>query len=468
MVLALAFLFVLSIVIYAAVEYSSSAGRSAKVDQARTAGYALAEAGLNDAISVLSNSANDPTSPTLLGSASSPRVETFNTGTVSTYGVLNASTLVWTVTATSSVRNPTGAAALRRTVTAQVQVSNVSAWDRIYDDDTACMTLNNVSIPSPFYERGCLNMDGTATLTGPKVVIGGNLVLKKTTNSVGTSSTPIASADIGGTCKYVAAVAHTPCTAADNVFARAITASPSGLTLPTFDWSYWYQNAAPGPMHPCTTSSGSVPQFDKNTTWNHDNPSQEITPEASNPPGTSGSSSYTCQVRDGSGNLLGELSWNNATRVLTISGTIFFDGDAVFHDSAVSGSEYVVHVNGRGTIMSAHDGHIDEAVCMGGSGTTDCRTSMSSWNPSQNLLVYAVANSVNFHENGSAFQGVLYCLNACQMTDSISSSGPVLSGNLTIGSAGPPTFYTWPPLTSLPAAEVAAGGPWTVSVLSQS
>jgi hypothetical protein len=463
LVMALAFMFVLAIVAFAALEYTNSAGRSAKVDQARTAAYGLAEAGVNDAMSVLANPANDPTTSTLLGSAASPRVETFTTGTVSSYGVLNTSSLVWTITATSTVRNPTGAGSLHRTLTGLAQVSNAPAWGRIYNDDSACLTVDTIDIPSPFSSRGCVQLKNGANIMGSPVEIGGNVTLDAT-SSIGSAGTPIAKADIAGTCKYGGAGAHSPCSAADHVYANSISTTPSGLSMPSFDWSYWYQNAAPGPKHPCTTSSGTVPQFDKDTTLNKNNPSQEITPEVSDPPGTSGNSSYTCQVWSG-GTLLGELSWNNATRVLTISGTIFFDGDAVFHDSRKNGQDYVVHVNGRGTIMAYGQGHVDEQICEGGSGSTSCVSNMSNWDPSQNLLVYAVNQDTNFHEDGSAFQGILYCTNQCQVKDDTYSSGPIIGGKLDLGNST--TYSTWPKITTVPGAELAAGGPWTVSLISE-
>ncbi len=298
LVMALAFLFILSIVIFAAIDYSGSASRSAKVDQGRTTAYPLAEAGVNDAISVLSNSANDPTNSALLGSAASPRVETFNTGTVSTYGVFNSSTYIWTITATSTVRNPTGAASLHHTIVAQVQVSNASAWDKIYNDDlTTCLAISGMNVPSPVSSHGCLALTNGAVISGSPVEVGGNVTIDST-SSIGTSGTPIAKADIGGTCKYNSGTAHTPCSSADHVYAGSISTTASGLTMPTFDWNYWYNNAAPGPKHPCTVSSGSVPQFDSNSKYDGGNPSQEITPEASSPPGTSGNSSYTCQVSE--------------------------------------------------------------------------------------------------------------------------------------------------------------------------
>ncbi len=30
--------------------------------------------------------------------------------------------------------------------------------------------------------------------------------------------------------------------------------------------------------------------------------------------------------------MIGQLSWNNQTRILTVHGTIFIDGNAYFHD----------------------------------------------------------------------------------------------------------------------------------------
>ncbi len=161
--------------------------------------------------------------------------------------------------------------------------------------------------------------------------------------------------------------------------------------------------------------------------------------------------------------------------MLTINGTVFFDGDAVFHDSAVNGQEYIVHVNGRGTIMAAGQTHVDEAICEGGSGTTDCRSNMSNWDPSQNLLVYAGggqdkagSQDLNFHEDGSAFQGILYCVNKCGVKDTTYSSGPIIADVIDFANKAPyPTLYTWPSLKTVPSAEATGGGPYTISVISE-
>ena len=90
--------------------------------------------------------------------------------------------------------------------------------------------------------------------------------------------------------------------------------------------------------------------------------------------------SYTCQVKE-NGVLVGEISWNHTTHVLTIFGTIYIDGDMRFDDNG-----QIVHYQGRGIIYASDDIEFDERVCAGGSGMTNCAaspTTMADWNPSR-------------------------------------------------------------------------------------
>jgi hypothetical protein len=264
---------------------------------------------------------------------------------------------------------------------------------------------------------------------------------------IGSSATPVQRADIGGTCTFAGGPARSPCTAADHVWATNITNAPSGLTKPTVD--YWFANAKPGPKNPCTHTFGTTPpSFDSESaasaTYNKSLGDQELTPEGRD---------YTCQFRDGSGNILGELSWNRTTRVLTVKGTIFFDGDAYFHDHVTT----PVHYQGRAMIYESGSWHLDEAVCAGGSGSTsNCRTTgMSSWDPTQNLLVFAVGgleatgnDDCKWHQDYSAFQGIIWAKNNCVIADDTYSSGPILADRVIIGNSLP-NFYPWPPLGTL-------------------
>ncbi|MDQ2910323.1 MAG: hypothetical protein M3R39_04810 [Actinomycetota bacterium] len=280
--------------------------------------------------------------------------------------------------------------------------------------------------------------------------------------NIGTSGTPVSKADIAGTCKLNAAAAHTPCSSADNVYAGAITTTPTGLQKPSVDFAYWYDNAAPGPKHGCDVFSGTPPSFDSNTTYDGSLADQWIAPDgggnsSNNPAGTSGGTtpttpSYTCQAKNAQNNVIGELSWNNATRVLTVKGTIFFDGQILLHNH----NGFVVHYQGRATIYASKGWHNDEAFCAGGSGLTTCRnaSTISSWDPVQNLLVLilgdknaAGTDDCNFHTDYSAFQGVIWAKNNCEIKDTAYSSGPVIASKVLI--TGTPSFFTWPNLGSL-------------------
>jgi hypothetical protein len=282
--------------------------------------------------------------------------------------------------------------------------------------------------------------------------------------SIGTSGTPVAQANITGTCTLGAAAAHAPCTSSDNVYANSITTSAQNLGKPTIDLDYWWQNAKPGPKHPCTTSSGSVPTFDNNagTTSTYDRSltdNGEMTPETG---------SYTCQVWE-SGQLVGELSWDRTTRVLTIKGTVFRDGNFRFDDDGT-----VVHYQGRGIIYASGDLEFDEQVCAGGSGTGSCTSypypgsTMGTWDPTQNILILLTARDSEYDQGGTscspsgtatcpnghkpgAFQGIVYANGDCLIHEQFQLSGPVMCNTISVPveSDGMPSFYTWPNLGSL-------------------
>jgi Tfp pilus assembly protein PilX len=284
------------------------------------------------------------------------------------------------------------------------------------------------------------------------------------TSSIGTSGTPIAQASIRGTCTLGAQAGHTPCSSADHVYATTITTNPQNLGKPTIDLDYWWQNAKPGPKHTCTTSSGSVPTFDNNggTTSTYDRSltdNGEMTPETG---------SYTCQVWE-NGQLVGELSWNRTTRVLTVKGTIFRDGNFRFDDDGT-----VVHYQGRGIIYASGDLEFDEQVCAGGSGTGSCvsypypGSTMQTWDPTQNLLILLTDHNSEYDQGGTtcsptgtaacpngykpgAFQGIAYANGDCLIHQQFQLSGPVMCDTITVPveSDGVPSFYTWPYLGSL-------------------
>jgi Tfp pilus assembly protein PilX len=263
--------------------------------------------------------------------------------------------------------------------------------------------------------------------------------------TIGTSGTPLASVQVAGTCQYFTQSANSPCTSADKVWANTIGQAPQNLSKPAVDLAYWYENAKPGPKHNCTT--GSFPGgFDTDSWLNNSVPgSAEVTPN---------SSSYTCQVHDTLGNLVGELSWNHVTRVLKIKGTIYIDGDFRFDDDG-----QISHYQGRGIIYATDDLEFDELVCAGGSGTTSCvDTGMDNWDPTQNMMIVLAGGDSEYDQGGtqdqevpSGFQGLIYANGDCTVHENFHTSGPIVCNRILLPSAsnGWPTYYDWPPLGSL-------------------
>jgi Tfp pilus assembly protein PilX len=265
------------------------------------------------------------------------------------------------------------------------------------------------------------------------------------TTTIGTAATPLASVQVAGTCKYWNQSANSPCTATDKVWADTIGNAPQNLSKPAVDLAYWYENAKPGPNHNCTT--GSFPGgFDTNSVLDNSVPgSAEVTPNGS---------SYTCQVHDAVGNLVGELSWNHVTRVLKIKGTIYIDGDFRFDDDG-----QISHYQGRGIIYATDDLEFDELVCAGGSGTSSCvDTGMDNWDPTQNMMIVLAGGDSEYDQGGtqqqevpSGFQGLIYANGDCTVHENFHTSGPIVCNRILLPSAsnGWPTYYDWPPLGSL-------------------
>ena len=291
-------------------------------------------------------------------------------------------------------------------------------------------------------------------------------------------------ADIGGTCKLNAGTAGSPCTNAHRVYATTIASAPPPLVKPQIDLDWWWQNAKPGPKHPCTEPGNTFPNGFDNDSASTTAPNNSIGGSAEITPMNS---SYTCQVKE-NGVLVGEISWNNATHVLKVFGTIYIDGDMRFDDNG-----QIVHYQGRAIIYASDDIEFDERVCAGGSGLTNCAASvatMSAWTPSTDLLTILAGNKdtnqpvlengppVVYQQNAEfdhstqgnntsqgddpaqpgAFQGIVYAKGNCQIHEFFKISGPVICNQIQINDGIEqgvfPTFSAFPPLGSLVDGQV--------------
>jgi hypothetical protein len=430
--MALGFVMVLSIALVAVLSFSSSSQHSSKFSKADQTAVAVAEAGLNHAESVLAQAA-DPSSASALPSSGSPATISVTGGTVQYWGSLDAVADPdrWTLTAVSTVSNPGAGESLNHTVSAQFEVAmpiaGNEAWNYVYSDAPGCTYYQNtIVVAAPLYTKGDLCMKNGATLSGPKVESYG-AIQREDTARIGTSPSDATDPAVGTRlgCRIGSGGLSLPCADATyNVFRSSFTNSVPALTKPPFDSSK-RTSAKPGPLQGCTSATGTVPSF--TTTGLID-----LMP----------ASSYTCQVWSSppsSGTLLGELSWNDTTKVLTVVGTVWFDGELKI-DNTQSGS-----YDGWATIYFAKRITLQNSAKL--CALPGCPT--TGWDPNDDLLVLASGDSGEFEIKDSAhFQGAVYATGNFTLQNSALMHGPVIAGQVDVSNNGFPA--SWPPLTSLP------------------
>jgi Tfp pilus assembly protein PilX len=439
LVMALGTLIVLTISTIAVITYTSSNSRTARYQGARVNAYSLAEAGINEALSVLNQPTNNPMGTGLLAA----RTSTYSGGEASWSGTLNQDTATWTITSTGSARNPSGASQAKKTLTVNVRISPTvttklanPAWNYIYsfkandgNPSTCEMTIrNSVNLATPLYVEGDLCIQQTAQITqgphGTTLVARGRLSLANSNqNWVGTSGAPVTSAYIGNGCALQSNPIHNPCSSADNVFASTIgTTPPNPITPPTVNWDGWYNAAAPGPKFGCvaarSSASSTWPTFDNDTTRN-----KSVTTAWNLTPATA----YDCWTSGG------ELKWDPPTKTLTVNGTAFIDGSAYIDNG------YVNAYSGTGTLYLTGTFLLKNAklcalVLANGSG---CDT--ANWDPNQKALVIAAnGNADNGLPSGDSiqlvsgyFQGGVYATNNVDIDTTSNIDGPIV-GNIVI------------------------------------
>jgi hypothetical protein len=415
----------------------SSAGYS-KQD---TRSFSLSEAGLANAVAILSNPLNNALDPTMLPSSeATASTSTYDNGTAKWWGVLDRGTAVWSIYAVGLNNNPTGpgGALVRRRLSAKVPVtpnntqpSNSPAWNYIYargTGNTCDVTLNNnLSGNSRFYVAGNLCLDNNVAINSESTIVRGNIDLGNNAQ-VGTSGTRV-EAYVGGNCRYGGGSWGTPCTGNQDsrkIYSKIMPGNTVGVNNnaplvpePAADFAEWYQNSIPGPSQSCTTSSGTPPVFDNDFPARNNS----VTPVFNLTP----AGSYTCRVGT-AGTPSGEISWNSTTKVLTLAGTIFIDGSATVTETLAS-------YNGQATLYLSGTFLVAGKLCGGISGS-EC--DFSHWNPNTEMLTIVaegtgdqagLGNSILVNNNGQ-FQGGLFGTGAVEFTNNARSDGPIVGSTV--------------------------------------
>jgi hypothetical protein len=488
LVLALGVTVVFSMTVVTVIESAQSNQHSATMSSGRASAYDLAEAGVNNAMSVLrlpTNNALDRyvfcTDAASLPTLPCVRTNTYSSGTVTWYGTLYqnpaAGTAYWDLFSTGHVRNPFGGADYMKTIRATIPVVptttqplNNPSWNYIFSRATGSgvalsgcdMTLtNSVNVTAPLYVMGNLCLQNTAAISKGPLIVKGSLDQQATNNHVGAAGTPINEAHIGKGCRYKAQSLHNPCVAGagggagtmDNIWATVLDATPPPVTAPTVQWNDWYLNASPGPYYPCAPPAAGEAA---NPTFNFDSPVAAVSDSDANKlaykndnqgivnltPG----SSYTCKTVNG------QLSWDFPNKVLTISGTIFIDGSAKVD---IGGT---VRYKGQATIYTSGSVLVKNTSLCGYSAGPSC--TVGNWDSTQDLLGFvANGNGSNAADSqvpagdgvqfvSSYFEGAVYATNVVDIGTTAIVDGPLDGSTVILGQSSNSTFsgFTFVPV----------------------
>jgi hypothetical protein len=485
LVLALGVMIVLSMTVVTVIESTSANQRSSNMSTGRVSAYALAEAGVNNAVAILRNTSNNALDQYVFcpDSSSLPTLPCTHTDTYATGRSVWSATLSWnpaagtaswSVTSTGYVRNPFGGADLSRRITAVIPVVpvvsqplNNPSWNYVFDRApnwtgqafNGCdMTISNsVNVTSPLYVLGNLCWQNTAQMTKTKLIVKGSMSMAQSANTVGTSSVPIDEAHVGLGCKLQNNASHNPCVNADHVYATLMDNNVPAVTPPTVDWDGWYLNGSPGPYYPCgapqqgdppNPTFGTAPagKLDSPVAAGSDSDADKLTYRNDNigVANLTPASSYKCQTA------AGLIQWDATNKILTVSGTIFIDGSAAINGAGVVRYKGTATLYLWGTMLIKNS-----SVCPYSEGTT-CTT--TNWNSTQDLLgivahgngsvaadsQVAAGDSVQFISTGQSgypsFDGAVYAQNAIDIGTTALVDGPLDGATVILGQSSSSSF----------------------------
>jgi hypothetical protein len=467
LVMALGILIVLGLLAAVVIAYTTSGQRTASRSSAGVSAYSLAEAGINNAMSILGKQKN-AANPMLLPDNSAARpanITPYDGGTTTVppytkwWGEFSAPLQTWKLTSIGYMRNPTGSPQpVTRKVTVSVRVrpsfmqpTNNPAWNYIIATRTGTpkgcdeSLYNAMNMQSPMYVLGNLCLNTPSKISGGPLHVKGSVTLDVNT-SIGSSSAPISEVHVKNGCSYKKGPYVSPCTPTQHVWANQVDTQPIDLELPTADFASWYRNSAPGPRQACTSQSGTVPVFDNNGMWDVPNGSVpgvfNLTPRTS---------SYSCVVQSGSA-VVGQLSWSHTTKTLTILGTVFIDGSATVNYGF---SNVPVHYEGTGTIYLGGTLLFSNTQLCADINAAGNACDFPNWNPNNRFLVFVVngiggqGQQVSAGDGvqmvSSSFEGGLFSTNAIELNTTSRTQGPMFAGSEIF--ANTVFAQTWPLIT---------------------
>jgi len=473
MVMAVCILVVLGMLAVGITAYTTAGQRTASRSSAGVSAYSLAEAGINNAMSVLGKQKNAGDATLLPSTLAAANTSDYDSGYVKWWGTYDTPSTTWSLSAIGYMRNPTGSSApITRRITTSVKVrpkfmqpTANPAWNYIIATRTSTpkgcdeSLENSVNIQSPMYVVGNLCLNTPSQVSGGPLQVRGSMKLDVNTN-VGSSGVPLNEVHVKNGCMYKTGPFVLPpagCVPTQKVWATVVDADPITLDLPVADFPSWYVNSAPGPRQGCTTQSGTVPVFDNNTTWGSPDGPNGSVPGVFNL--TPSATDYSCIVQSGS-TVVGQLSWNHTTKTLTINGTIFIDGSATANYGY---SNIAIQYTGTGTIYLGGTLLLANTQLCATINDANTGCDFPNWDSKSRFLVF-VANGTGGNGQqvptgdsiqlvSSSFEGGLFATNAIEVNTTSKTEGPMLGGTVILDQT---VFASTWPLIEIPAGTPGA------------
>jgi hypothetical protein len=450
--MALAVVLVLTVMVTSVIAFTSSNSRDASLKQNGQSAFALAEAGVNDALAQLyshyySSSATANNNTTVYNASwfsgtTSQQSPSSTAACTSTSTCMSWDAVSWTpggagvtkgtlvLRGTGRVPNPTGGTALTRSVTSTVyvqqppqRVQTPSYWSELYTGATGqpCdLTLGQgVAATAPIYVAGNLCVLQAASIQGSNVTLKvlGNLRLQNGNSNIGKTSA-VKSVQVGGGCvKSTNGAYTTPCpinTSSTDIWDQSgLTKAPAPTPdpLPSIDWA----SVAAAQAASTTTCTNGV-SLSAATFY--------LTPSSG-----AGSAGYTCSINDNlSAASLGSITYNSAAHTLALSGDIYLSGSLDISTSSPVTYTGVSSFFVAGTVTASNGSNVCVHLSGGTCDFANATNSASSgyWDTTQSVLIIQSQGALS--GTNLAFQGGLYSSTSIALGGGQSATqGPLVS-----------------------------------------